>query len=114
MAGISTRAPIGQSIVTVYAKDQDSFGGVKYGIQSGNSLNGLQIGDNTGIIYNRILMADFISAGINRFNLVVNATDNQLSDTTNVLVFIPSFHNVFPCKLSLLWGMYSTSSIIIS
>lgn len=82
---ISTRAPIGQSIVTVYAKDQDSFGGVKYGIQSGNSLNGLQIGDNTGIIYNRVLMADFISAGINQFNLVVNATDNQLSDTTNVL-----------------------------
>jgi hypothetical protein len=40
VAGISTRAPIGQSIVTVYAKDQDSFGGVKYGIQSGNSLNG--------------------------------------------------------------------------
>lgn len=84
--GISTRAPIGQSIVTVYAKDQDSFGGVVYNITSGNQDDGLQIGSNTGVIYNRKLMADFVGRGINEFNLVVTATDNQLTDNANVQV----------------------------
>ncbi|XP_052071538.1 protocadherin Fat 4-like isoform X2 [Mytilus californianus] len=85
---ISTRAPIGQSIVTVYAKDQDSFGGVQYSIKSGNSDDGLEIGSNTGVIYNRKLMADFISRGVNQFNLVVRATDKQLSDESDVLIFV--------------------------
>lgn len=90
---ISTRAPIGQSIVTVYAKDQDSFGGVKYSIQSGNTDNGLEIGDNTGILYNRKLMADFIGRGVTQFDLVVSATDNQLTDTTKVMVFVTQLGN---------------------
>ena len=65
--GISTGAPIGNSIVTVYAADQDSAGGVTYSIHSGNTDNGMEIGSQTGTIYNRVLMADFISNGINEF-----------------------------------------------
>ncbi|XP_071128543.1 cadherin-87A-like isoform X4 [Mytilus edulis] len=85
---ISTRAPIGQSIVTVFAKDQDSSGGIQYSIKSGNRDDGLEIGSNTGVIYNRKLMADFISRGVNQFNLVVRATDKQLSDESDVLIFV--------------------------
>lgn len=88
LTGISTRAPIGQSIVTVFAKDQDSSGGIEYSIKSGNRDDGLEIGSNTGVIYNRKLMADFISRGVNQFNLVVRATDKQLSDESDVLVCV--------------------------